>query len=79
MSRNEDYTQASNDQPAAPTKSERVRLSKGGSAFGFPVASLRTEARKGNLILLRIAGKDYVTSDAIKDMVAKCTIVFGEK
>lgn len=51
---------------------ERIRLVKGGEAYGYPVASLRTEARKGNLALLRVAGKDYVTPGAIREMERLC-------
>lgn len=51
---------------------ERVRLVKGGIAYGYPVASLRTEARKGTLVLLRVAGKDWVTSEAIREMERLC-------
>lgn len=51
---------------------ERIRLVKGGVAYGYPVASLRTEARKGNLALLRVAGKDYVTPGAIREMERLC-------
>lgn len=35
-------------------------------------SSLRTEARKGNLDIIRIAGKDFVTKQGIKEMIEKC-------
>ena len=53
---------------------ENVRLTKNGTAFGYPVSALRTEARKGRLALLRVAGKDYVSQSAIREMEAKCRI-----
>jgi hypothetical protein len=37
--------------------------------------SLRTEARKGNLTIERIANKDFVTPSAIQEMRLKCLIV----
>jgi hypothetical protein len=51
---------------------KRVRLAKGSTAFGYPVASLRTEQRKGNLAVFRVAGKDYVSEAAIREMENKC-------
>jgi hypothetical protein len=41
---------------------------------GPSVSALRTEAKKGNLELIRIAGKDYITAAAISAMVKKCRI-----
>ena len=35
-------------------------------------SALRTEARKGNLELIRIANKDFVTHEGVKRMVEKC-------
>jgi hypothetical protein len=37
-------------------------------------SALRTEARKGNLEILRIANKDFVTRRAIQAMIEKCTL-----
>lgn len=51
-----------------------VRLTRTGFLFGYPVAALRTEARKGRLALIRVAGKDYVTEDAIREMERRCQI-----
>lgn len=51
---------------------EAVRLVKGAVIHGYPAQALRTEARKGNLALLRIAGKDWVTAQAIREMERKC-------
>src|SRR5687767_566341 len=39
---------------------------------GMTPAGLRTEARKGRLELLRIAGKDFVTPASMKGMMEKC-------
>jgi hypothetical protein len=35
-------------------------------------SSLRTEARKGNLEIIQIANKDFVTKNGIKRMIEKC-------
>ena len=37
-------------------------------------ASLRLEANRGNLAMMRIAGKDFVTPAAIEDMKRKCRV-----
>ena len=50
------------------------RLSKGAQICGYSSSSLRTEARRGNLEILRVAGKDYVTEEAIRDMEKRCRI-----
>jgi hypothetical protein len=52
----------------------KERLVKGGMAFGYPVSSLRTEAKKGNLALTRVGGKDWVTEKSVRDMERKCQI-----
>ena len=56
----------------------RVRLVKGGTAFGYPVSALRTEQRKGRLAVFRVAGKDYVSEAAIREMEAKCRTIAVE-
>src|SRR5690606_34313741 len=38
-------------------------------------ASLRAEARRGNLTLLRIGKKDFVTPAAIREMKERCQVV----
>lgn len=48
------------------------RLIKGGVVFGYPVSALRTEARKGRLALIRVAGKDFVSQEAIREMERLC-------
>ncbi|QND50799.1 hypothetical protein HB779_02025 [Phyllobacterium sp. 628] len=35
-------------------------------------SSLRTEAEKGNLEIIQIARKDFVTKEGIREMVEKC-------
>ena len=35
-------------------------------------SSLRTESRKGNLEIIRIANKDFVTRKGVKRMIEKC-------
>lgn len=42
---------------------------------GVSVASLRTEARKGRLELHQIAGKDFVTPAAIREMKEQCRVL----
>jgi len=37
-------------------------------------SALRTEARKGNLEVVRIANKDFVTRRSIMDMVERCKV-----
>src|SRR5438105_5923965 len=39
---------------------------------GMTVSGLRREAAKGRLLIERIAGKDFVTLQAIKEMRARC-------
>jgi len=41
---------------------------------GMTVSGLRTEARAGRLAIERIAGKDYTTIRAIRDMRAACRV-----
>ena len=38
-------------------------------------SGLRREARRGNLVIERIAGKDYVTMAAIQEMRQRCRVV----
>jgi hypothetical protein len=41
---------------------------------GVSVSTLRTEARKGRLVLERIGGKDFVTGEAIEKMRELCRV-----
>ncbi len=59
-------------------KDEPLRLAQA-VALAFPhggmtVAGLRTEARRGRLVIEKIAGKDFVTLRAIEEMRAACRV-----
>ncbi len=41
-------------------------------AGGVKISTLRTEAKRGNLVMTRIGGKDFVTRNAIQDMIKRC-------
>ncbi len=51
------------------------RLQKGGMVRGFPVSALRSEARKGNLELIRVANRHYCSDEAIDEMVKRCAVL----
>ncbi|THK35670.1 hypothetical protein EHS39_23910 [Ensifer sp. MPMI2T] len=56
---------------------ELVSLSKAAKLFfhgELTKSSLRTEARKGNLEIVRIANKDFVTRNAIRQMIERCKL-----
>ena len=56
---------------------ELVSLSKAAKLFfrgELTKSALRTEARKGNLEIIRIANKNFVARNAIKRMIARCTL-----
>ncbi len=56
---------------------ELVSLSKAAKLFfrgELTKSALRTEARKGNLEIIRIANKDFVTRNAIKRMIERCKL-----
>ncbi|MDX0581938.1 hypothetical protein GOD01_03280 [Sinorhizobium medicae] len=56
---------------------ELVSLSKAAELFfrgELTKSALRTEARKGNLEIVRIANKDFVTRNAIRRMVERCKL-----
>jgi len=40
---------------------------------GITVSSLRNEARRGRLHIIKIANKDFVTAEAIQAMLERCT------
>ncbi|WP_442756609.1 excisionase [Methylocystis sp. JAN1] len=44
---------------------------------GMTVSGLRREAARGRLVIMRIAGKDWVTLDAIREMMDKCRVEAG--
>ena len=41
-------------------------------ASGLTLSALRTEARKGRLATMTIAGKQFVTRGALKEMMERC-------
>ena len=47
-------------------------LTEAYEVFGFKVSTLRTERRNGNLTCIKIAGKLFVTEQAIQEMLMKC-------
>ncbi|RVM54074.1 hypothetical protein CN106_01540 [Sinorhizobium meliloti] len=56
---------------------ELISLAKAAELFfrgEIKKSSLRTEARKGNLEIFRIANKDFVTRNAIRRMVERCKL-----
>jgi hypothetical protein len=58
------------DQPIPLRAAAKLFFPRG----GITASSLRTEARKGRLIVTRIAGRDFVTRQAIDLMIELCTI-----
>jgi len=46
-----------------------------GKDGGMTASGLRKEARRGRLVIERIAGKDYTTLRAIADMRKLCRVV----
>ncbi|WP_246252059.1 excisionase [Ancylobacter pratisalsi] len=64
--------------PMRPEPTDPIRLSVA-ATLAFPdgsmkVAGLRREAERGNLAIMRIAGKDYTTLAAIREMIDKCRV-----
>lgn len=56
---------------------EPISLSKAAKLFfhgELTKSSLRTEARKGNLEIIRIANKDFVTRNGIRRMIERCLV-----
>lgn len=49
------------------------RLQKGSMIRGLPVSILKSEARKGNLEIVRLANRHYVSDEAIDEMVKRCS------
>ena len=69
MSLHPDTTNIADDEPV--TLAEACKLFFGGR---LTKSALRTEARKGNLEVLMIAGKAFVTRNAIERMKEKCLV-----
>jgi hypothetical protein len=55
-----------------PDPDAPLRLADAARLFGFKLAALRTEKRKGRLSVSNIAGKDYTTPSDIRRMVELC-------
>lgn len=57
---------------------EPVRLADAVRLFfpagGMTLSALRTEARKGRLEVMRVAGKDWTTHRAIREMLDRCRV-----
>lgn len=46
---------------------------------GMTVCGLRREAAKGRLAIMRIAGKDWTTLKAIREMMERCRVLPRER
>lgn len=57
-----------------PEPSARIRLAKAAEITGVSVSSLRTEARRGRLVIWRVAGKDWTSLAEIDKMFDLCRI-----
>jgi hypothetical protein len=55
-------------------KNRLMSLAEVANASGLPLSALRTEAHKGNLIVSRIAGKDFTTLADIERMAQTCRV-----
>lgn len=49
-----------------------VRLAVAAEQFGLTVSALRREARQGRLEIYRVAGKDWTTIAAVREMFERC-------
>src|SRR5271163_1257404 len=58
-----------------PDPSAPMRLADAAALFGLTASGLRTEARRGNLVISRVAGKDWVTKAEIERMFERCRLV----
>ena len=59
--------------PKAP-----LRLAEAAAVCGLKISALRTEARKGRLMVSRIAGKDHTTLADIERMFELCRVIQKE-
>jgi len=57
-----------------PCSTARVRLAAAASPYGLTVGSLRAEARRGNLTIWRVAGKDWTSQAEIERMFDRCRV-----
>lgn len=58
-----------------PPEAQFHRLVKGATIRGFPVSALRSEARKGNLELVLVGNRYYVSDEAIDAMLKRCAVL----
>ena len=52
----------------------KLPLVRGCIVFGYPVSTLRAQARRGYLEIVRIDGQDYVTEAAMRGRHSPCTL-----
>ena len=57
-----------------PDSNTPQRLSIVASQFGLTAAALRTEAKRGRLVISRVAGKDWTSVAAVREMFEKCRV-----
>lgn len=58
----------------APPRTDRVRLAAAGAHFGLTVGSLRAEAKRGRLVIWRVAGKDFTSLEEVDKMFDLCRV-----
>jgi hypothetical protein len=56
----------------------RLRLADAASLSGLTLSGLRNEARRGRLVVWRVAGKDYTSLAEIDRMFEKCRLIQKE-
>jgi hypothetical protein len=59
-----------NDTPLRLNEAAKIAFPRG----GMSAAGLRREAKRGRLVIARIAGKDFTTLNHIKQMVELCHV-----
>ena len=50
------------------------RLGVVAAQFGLTAAALRTEAKRGRLVISRVAGKDWTSVAEVREMFARCRV-----
>lgn len=50
------------------------RLAVVAAQFGLTAAALRTEAKRGRLVIARVAGKDWTSVEAVREMFENCRV-----
>jgi len=51
-----------------------IRLAVAAEKFGLSSSALRREAHNGRLVIFRVAGKDWTTELAVREMFDKCRV-----